>query len=63
MASTAQQLIAFRRELVEGGLDHDLINELVKDASQTIVMNGGLVATAQTTPPPGAPSKPLPPRT
>ncbi|MFJ2182972.1 hypothetical protein ACIOJG_20360 [Streptomyces anulatus] len=62
MASTAQQLIAYHRELVGGGLDHETIQALVKDAAQTIVMNDGLVVTLQSTPPPGVPSKPLPPQ-
>ncbi|MFF1417460.1 hypothetical protein [Streptomyces sp. NPDC058280] len=42
MASTAEQLIAYRRELTNGGLEHELANDLVKDAAQTIVMNEGL---------------------
>ncbi|MEU9199005.1 hypothetical protein [Streptomyces sp. NPDC048332] len=62
MASTAQQLITFRRELVQAGLDHDLINDLLRDASQTIVMNDGLKTTSEHTPPLGAPSEPLPPQ-
>ncbi|WP_333746146.1 hypothetical protein [Streptomyces sp. IBSBF 2950] len=42
MATTAETLIAYRRELHAGGLDHDVINDLVKDAAQTMVLNEGL---------------------
>jgi hypothetical protein len=42
MATTAQKLIAFRAELQAAGLRPDLIDDLVKDASQTLVMNEGL---------------------
>lgn len=47
MPSTAQQLIAYHRELVDGGLDHETIQALVKDAAQTIVMNDGLKVRVQ----------------
>ncbi|MFF2525910.1 hypothetical protein [Streptomyces liangshanensis] len=53
MATTAQQLIMFRRELTSGGLDHELVNDLVRDASQTLVVNEGLkTAPPESTPPP-----------
>ncbi|MFC7842508.1 hypothetical protein [Streptomyces sp. NPDC057382] len=42
MATTAQKLIAFREELQAARFRPDLIDELVKDASQTLVMNEGL---------------------
>ncbi|MFE9937379.1 hypothetical protein [Streptomyces hirsutus] len=47
MASTAQQLIAYRRELIAGGIDHDLANDLVKDAAQAMVLNEGLRITVR----------------
>lgn len=40
--TTAQKLIAFRSELQGAGLDPELVDHLVKDASQTLVMNEGL---------------------
>ncbi|MGW0566084.1 hypothetical protein [Streptomyces tauricus] len=42
MATTAQQLIEYRAELRAGGIDPDLITDLVRDAAQTIVMHCGL---------------------
>ncbi|WP_274031478.1 hypothetical protein [Streptomyces sp. MMBL 11-1] len=42
MSTTAQKVIAFRQELLEGGLPHDLVDDLVKDATSTLVMNAGL---------------------
>jgi hypothetical protein len=48
--TTAQQLIAYRRELRAGGLDADLANDLVRDAAQTIVLHHGL----QTAPDPAS---------
>lgn len=63
MATTAQKLIAYRLELRDAGLDHDLVNDLVKDAAQTLVMNEGLLTKPLTsTPSPAVPSKPLPPQ-
>lgn len=45
--TTAQQLLAYHRELKSSGLDPELVRDLIKDAAQTIVMNEGLkVATA-----------------
>jgi hypothetical protein len=41
-STTAQQLIEYRAELRAGGLDWELIDDLVRDAAQTIVMHGGL---------------------
>ncbi|MDX3634325.1 hypothetical protein PV728_29490 [Streptomyces europaeiscabiei] len=40
--TTAQALIEYRAELRAGGIDHDLANDLVRDAAQTIVLNDGL---------------------
>ncbi|MFD7319241.1 hypothetical protein [Streptomyces sp. NPDC059883] len=52
MATTSQKLLAYHRELTAGGLCPDLVNDLVKDAAQTIVMNDGLaVAPTVGTPP------------
>ncbi|WP_086746206.1 hypothetical protein [Streptomyces scabiei] len=42
MPTTAEMLIAYRRELYAGGIEPDLVNDLVKDAAQTMVMNQGL---------------------
>ncbi|MFJ2702990.1 hypothetical protein ACIO3R_07295 [Streptomyces sp. NPDC087428] len=42
MTTTAQHLIAYRRELNDGGLTFDLVDELVKSAAQTLVANEGL---------------------
>ncbi|MCR8947218.1 hypothetical protein NW249_34595 [Streptomyces sp. OUCMDZ-4982] len=42
MASTAQILMAYRAELKGGGLPADLVDDLVRDAASTIIMNGGL---------------------
>ncbi|MFJ3826225.1 hypothetical protein [Streptomyces nodosus] len=47
MASTAQRLIAYRRELREAAFDNDLVNDMVKDAAQTLVMNEGLLVAAR----------------
>jgi hypothetical protein len=61
--TTAQKLIAYRKELIQGGLDPDVVRDIVKDAAQTLVINEGLkVAPLERTPPPGVPSKPLPPQ-
>ncbi|WP_326677682.1 hypothetical protein [Streptomyces sp. NBC_01237] len=43
MTTTAQKVIAYRRELLEGGLAPELVDDLVKDAASTLVMSGGLV--------------------
>ncbi|EYT83992.1 hypothetical protein CF54_04060 [Streptomyces sp. Tu 6176] len=45
MATTAQQLVAFHKELKAAGLDHDLVRDMVRDASQTLVMSVGLTVT------------------
>lgn len=46
MATTAQLLIAYHRELKTGGLPDDLVNDMVRDAANTIVVAEGLeVAT------------------
>ncbi|MFF2640327.1 hypothetical protein ACFVUB_11090 [Streptomyces niveus] len=42
MATTAQFLIDYHRELTEGGLPPSLVEDIVKDAAQTIVLNEGL---------------------
>jgi hypothetical protein len=44
--TTAQQLIEYRAELRAGGIDHELANDLVRDAAQTIVMSDGLQTKA-----------------
>ncbi|WP_424918881.1 hypothetical protein [Streptomyces sp. wa1064] len=43
MTTTAQKVIAYRKELLDGGLSPELVDDLVKDAASTLVMNGGLV--------------------
>ncbi|MFD3654346.1 hypothetical protein [Streptomyces sp. NPDC058620] len=45
--TTAQKLIAYRAELIAGGVHPDLIDDLTKDAAQTMVMNEGLKVTRQ----------------
>lgn len=48
MATTAQQLIQYRRELAEGKLRPDLVDDLIRDAAHTMVEANGLtVLTAQ----------------
>ncbi|MFD8937313.1 hypothetical protein ACFV0R_19025 [Streptomyces sp. NPDC059578] len=43
--TTAQLLTAYRRELVAGSFERGVIDDLVRDAAQTIVMNEGLRVT------------------
>ncbi|MFD6275826.1 hypothetical protein ACFWFI_09665 [Streptomyces sp. NPDC060209] len=63
MATTAQQLLAFRQELIDGGLHRDEADELVRDASHALVRHPGLVvATPEAAAPAVARSRPLPPR-
>lgn len=40
--TTAQLLIEYRAELRAAGLDWELVDDLVRDAAQTIVMHCGL---------------------
>lgn len=40
--TTAQTLSAYRRELLDGGMNPEVVDDLVKDAAQTMVMNQGL---------------------
>jgi hypothetical protein len=40
--TTAQSLIEYRAELRGGGIDHDLANDLVREAARVIVANDGL---------------------
>ncbi|WP_406420891.1 hypothetical protein [Streptomyces sp. NBC_00842] len=42
MITTAQKLLAYREELRAGGMSPDLIDDLVRDAAQTLVMHNGL---------------------
>lgn len=42
MATTAQRLLAYRKELRDGGLDTDLVNDLVKDAAHEMLTVEGL---------------------
>ncbi|WP_405549712.1 hypothetical protein [Streptomyces microflavus] len=42
MSTTAQKVIAYRKELLEGGLSPELVDDLVKDAASTLVINHGL---------------------
>lgn len=46
MITTAQKLIAYREELHAGGLSPDLIDDLVRDAAETLVRNIGLQTNA-----------------
>lgn len=48
MVTTAQQLIAYRNELIDGGLHPSYADEIIKDAAQTLVMNHGLRVTLPT---------------
>lgn len=43
MATTAQKLIAFRNELISGGMNPELVADVVRDAAQNLVMHHGLV--------------------
>ncbi|MFD9107156.1 hypothetical protein [Streptomyces bottropensis] len=63
MATTAHRLIAYRLELREAGLDHDLVNDMVRDAAKTLVMNEGLLTKPHSSAPapPDVPGKALPP--
>jgi hypothetical protein len=49
MATTAQKVIAFKRELDAAGITPDLVADLVRDACQTLVMHHGLIVST----PPG----------
>lgn len=50
--TTAQKLIAYRKELKAAGMDDELINDLVRDAGQTLVLHQGLDVTQDTPPSP-----------
>ncbi|MEU4920194.1 hypothetical protein AB0G29_12645 [Streptomyces parvus] len=61
MATTAGLLLAYRKELQQGRMHPDTIDELTKIASQQLIANEGLRVRTEQIPPPGVPSKALPP--
>ncbi|MGW1219478.1 hypothetical protein ACWD6O_34410 [Streptomyces californicus] len=56
MATTAELLLAYRKELAQGGMRPDTIDELTKAAAQQLIANDGLRVRVEPVPPPGAPS-------
>ncbi len=40
MFTTAAMLLAFQHELIEGGVSHDVVDDIIRDAAHVLVRDG-----------------------